>query len=46
MKHTAEDILKMIDEMEHAERWKLLHEMYFQYYDKEGHEYSPLDLDY
>jgi hypothetical protein len=29
---TAEDILEAIDEISNEERWKLLHELYYKYY--------------
>ena len=34
MKHTSEEILKLIDEMENAERWKLVEELYYKFFDK------------
>lgn len=46
MKYTADEILKMIDEMENGERIKLLYELYFKFYNKEGHDYIPLDDEY
>jgi len=46
---TADEILEAIENMENHERWKLIYELYFLYYNKDGHEYIPydeLDLDY
>ncbi|WJE54840.1 hypothetical protein [Bacillus pseudomycoides] len=44
---SAEDILRLIEEMENGERWKLLNEMYDLYYNKdESTKGIPLDLDY
>jgi hypothetical protein len=43
---TAKEVLDAIENMSNEERWKLLDELYFKYYNKAGHEYSPLDLDY
>lgn len=34
LKHTSEEILKLIDEMENAERWKLVEELYYKFFDK------------
>ncbi|HHY2656250.1 TPA: hypothetical protein ACV5GZ_006024 [Bacillus thuringiensis] len=42
----AEDILKLIDEMDNEERIKLLHAMFYKYYNNRGIEYAPLDDDY
>ncbi|AIW85362.1 MULTISPECIES: hypothetical protein [Bacillus cereus group] len=42
---SAEDILRLIEEMESGERWKLLDKMYDLYFNKSGH-YEPLDEDY
>jgi len=35
---TAEDIIKVIEELEAAERWKLLSMLYDAYYNSAGHE--------
>lgn len=43
---TAEQILKMIETMENAERWKLLNEMYDLYYNKGSHTKQDLDENY
>ncbi|HFJ9474593.1 TPA: hypothetical protein ACGW68_005996 [Bacillus cereus] len=43
----AEDILRLIEEMESGERWKLLNEVYDLYYNKdESTKGIPLDIDY
>ncbi|WP_255296070.1 hypothetical protein [Bacillus wiedmannii] len=41
----AEDVLRLIEEMENEERWKLLDKMYDLYFNKSGR-YEPLDEDY
>ncbi|ARK29041.1 hypothetical protein [Halalkalibacter krulwichiae] len=45
-KKTAIDVIEAIEYMDNEERWKLIHELYFKYFNKEGHDYQPLDLDY
>lgn len=37
-KMTAEQILKAIGDMENKERWILLNELYYKYFNKDGHE--------
>ncbi|MGE1046896.1 hypothetical protein ACQGSX_13230 [Bacillus sp. GMs2/1] len=41
----AEDVLRLIEEMENEERWKLLDKMYDLYFNKSG-QYESLDEDY
>lgn len=36
---TAKEVLDAIENMSNEERWKLLDELYFKYYNKAGHEY-------
>lgn len=43
---TAEQILKMIETMENAERWKLLNEMYDLYYNKGNNQKLEIDESY
>jgi hypothetical protein len=35
MKYTAEQIIKFIDEMDNAERWKLVEKLYYKFFNKE-----------
>lgn len=43
---TAKQILEAIEHMSNEERWILLNELYHKYYDKDGEEYTPVDLNY
>lgn len=43
---SAEEILEMIKEMKNEERWKLLNELYDEFYNKDGHPKKEIDFDY
>ena len=43
---TAEDMLELIQNMEVEERWKLLNEMFYLYFNKHNLPRTELDLDY
>ena len=45
-KMTEKQILKAIGNMENKERWILLNELYYKYFNKDGHGYAPMDFDY
>lgn len=43
---TAEQILKLIETMDNAERWKLLNELYDTYYNKGNHPKGEIEENY
>ncbi|MDQ0197665.1 hypothetical protein [Neobacillus ginsengisoli] len=43
---TAEELIKMIKELENGERWKLLGMMYDDYYSKEETKMDSYDIEY
>ncbi|WP_155995068.1 hypothetical protein [Tuberibacillus calidus] len=45
-KMTAQQILDAIEKMENGERWILLNELFYKYFNKDGLEYHPADFDY
>jgi hypothetical protein len=42
---TAEDILEAIDEISNEERWKLLHELYYKYYNNSNLPRLEIDME-
>jgi len=40
---TAEDVLEAIEELSSEERWKLLHELYYKYYNNSNFSYLVID---
>ncbi len=43
---TAEEVMKVIEQMENIERWKLLNELYDEFYNKGDFPKSEIDFDY
>lgn len=43
---TAEEVMKIIEQMDNKERWKLLNELYDEFYNKGDHPKTEIDFDY
>ncbi|WP_164908501.1 hypothetical protein [Halobacillus litoralis] len=43
---SAKEVMEIIQEMDSAECWKLLNELYYKHYSSPKEKYTEIDMDY
>ncbi|CDQ21807.1 hypothetical protein [Halobacillus karajensis] len=43
---SAKEVMDLIQEMDNAERWKLLNELYYKHYSSPEEKYTEIAMDY